>query len=338
MKKKTGKRRPQEEEQMNQPAYRPASEPAAGPAFEPAPRPASGSRKAVLIIAIVTVVLLAALAVLLILMARNKKDAKGYFLDEDYPVSVTPQKNGELLIELDGQKTPDYKWSINNESEDVADVTVRKAGKNGKLSSLVTPLAEGYANVFYERKGEVGGYEYTAAEIYAEILVTQDEEGNLTASLSDIRETAGTDAGAVDSESPYILEGSRIVFPKGLDWELLDEETGESIIKLIDDTEDDGLDGGSVADEVYDDSAFEEEEVSELYRFHVGITEDEISFIEAGITSLLFRPGADGELPDISEISFEKKLILKNEELGITEKITCQLDDEGGCMFVKGQD
>ena len=183
-------------------------------------------RNKVLRILIPVVLILAIVAVVMQLTFKGgeKTTEESYFTEYDYPAEVVTDKKG-LHIKLDGSESPELSWDIVSDEEHI---TVDKVGKevNGKLELLVMPKKEGYADISCKRSGKIGKLEYTAVDFTISVLVSADENNTLTASISDMYQTS-SEAGALDSETPFLIDGMRVIFPNGGNWEIFPENEDE---------------------------------------------------------------------------------------------------------------
>lgn len=168
---------------------------------------------AVLILAIIVLVLQ------MTFMGEEKTTEESFFTEYDYPAEVVTDKKG-LHIKLDGSESPELSWEIVSDEEHI---TVDKVGKevDGKLELLVKPKEAGYANISCKRSGKVGELDYTAVDFTISVLVSSDEN-KLTASISDMYQTS-SEAGALDSETPFLIDGMWVIFPNGGNWEIFPE-------------------------------------------------------------------------------------------------------------------
>ena len=153
--------------------------------------------------------------------APSTKTEESLFQASDYPASVVTTKDG-LRIKLDGSESPDLSWEITSNDEYVS---VEKSGeeKDGKLELMVKPKAKGYADIKCKRSGKAGELEYTAAEFTISVLVSENEAGKLSASLSDMYQSVA-EGGALDSDTPFVIDGMWVIFPNGGNWEIVQEE------------------------------------------------------------------------------------------------------------------
>ena len=143
---------------------------------------------------------------------------QGYFEDTDYPVYVTERK-GIVLFELDGSKTPDLTWQTAFTDEAVASASGNVKERSGKLKAELLPVQTGYTVVSFTRTGQIGGISFDAAVIRAELYVTSDADGAMTLRCANVYQELAS-AGAADTDTPYILEGNRVLLPNGGDWTL----------------------------------------------------------------------------------------------------------------------
>lgn len=170
-----------------------------------------------------------AAAVLASVLAKQKKGPEPeshkrtlYFEDTDYPVYVTNQGD-KLLIELDGSATPELNWTSDLEPYGIARIEPEKDEKNGKYSLSLEPFQSGFAAASFRRSSEIAGLNYDVVTIYADFYISENKEGEMIMTLSDMRQI-GSSAGAPDTDTPYLINGSRIYMPNGGDWVLKAED------------------------------------------------------------------------------------------------------------------
>ena len=170
---------------------------------------------------------------------------QSYFENSGYPVKVV-LSGKELRIELDGSKSPDSEWTVVSDDTEGEVLKTETDGeeKDSKLSVVGTPVSIGYAMLTFTRSGEVKGLAYNAVTIEADISVTSDDDGNLKAAVSDIRQST-SNAGALDTETPFLLDGNTVILPAGGDWVLTPyNENGNipyGLITVYDGEESDGM-------------------------------------------------------------------------------------------------
>lgn len=246
------------------------------------------------VLIIVLVVLLAAVSISLILRRSLKEtpvaetqEPIGYFTDTDHPVYLTSSET-ELSLRLESHAEDDLAWEVSCDLDNKVMIQ-NDEGSNGELVSVIKPGSAGYATISYTRSGEIAGVPYTSVSIDVDVIVSEDEEKLLTIQLSDIRQNV-SDSGALDTDSPFILSGDRVILPKGGDWTL----------------------------EPYD-----QENVPEgLYQIGHGVGDNGIPFYVVSMdTSVMVSD--DGS---ISEKAMDSVLVLKSEQLGIEKKLKCRMD------------
>ena len=227
--------------------------------------------------------------------AETEDTATEYFKEYDYPVKLT-NSDGKLTLVLDGSKTPDLKWETVSETTGVVQISQNGEESEGKLTSVISPIAVGYSTVSYKRTTEMAGYSVDLVTVTAEIMVYEDESSNFVIDISDIRET-GSDIGAADTEYPFILKDNRVILPNGGDWTL--EPSSEA--------------------------------PAELFAVMNGVDENDVVYFQVGI-----RPekilGEDGV---INTAALSSPLILKSESLGIEQKIVCSADSVSSLILKK---
>ena len=163
--------------------------------------------------------------------------------------------------------------------------------KDDKLEILVKPKKSGYAAINCQRNGTIGDMPYNAVSLDLSVLIS-DSNGKLTADLSDIYQKS-SDAGALDTDTPYLIDGMRIIFPNGGNWEIVPEneaETQESILSVMMTINDAGYDCALI---MYDLS---EETIADS------------SFLEKASAS---------------------RLVFRNADIGFEKYITCSVRDDG---------
>lgn len=260
--------------------------------------------------ALVCFLILAAVIAVTVLLMRNEKEqtdlsapdteqqeAKDtvteYFTDTDYPVKVT-KGGGKLTLALDGAKSPDTAWQTVSDDTEQAVIKAENDGeeKDGILSSVVTPVSVGYAKLTYSKSGELGGIAYNAVTIEAEIYVSVDDENNMSVTLSDIKQSS-PQAGALDTDTPYLIDGNRVVMPNGGDWIIV-----VSLAK------------GAPAN---------------LYIISRNTGDDGVEYL-----SVEKNPTAvqGTSLDEIAKIIDDSKIVLVSSSLGIQQPLKCELSSE----------
>lgn len=228
---------------------------------------------------------------------EHNSDAIGYFEDSDYPVYAS-QENQTLVIELDGSKSPDLKWENSDSPDNIIAVSDKGEEKDGMLTYVLWPSSTGYATVTFKRSGEIGGFSYDAVNIQVDVIVYTDDENVMYIKISDIRQSTAS-AGALDSDTPYLLNKNRVIMPNGGDWTLAPAD-----------------DGGAPEG---------------LYRIMEGVDDSGYSYFDVS-KDLSLMINEDGE-PD--ENAVESRLILKSESLGIEKRLDCVMNSEREWLLVE---
>lgn len=186
------------------------------------------------IIVLSVLVIFVIVAAVMGLSKKGSSETKNeYFTQSIYPVSTTSQKDGKLLVTIDGSVTANLDWTIENSAEDKVKIKKRDE-KDGVLSVEVSPVASGYATVTFLRKGKIKDTDYTAAKVTAELLTEESDQEVLSVVMSDIYQSNAY-VGAADTKTPFLIQGSRILLPSGGDWEVLDNKNYEIYPGVSDD-------------------------------------------------------------------------------------------------------
>ena len=156
--------------------------------------------------------------------SSGKGEVSDYFSQSRYPVTAEVKENGTVLIKLDGSVTPDLSWTIENENEDLCEIKTMSAEKKGVLTVTVKPTGAGYSSIYFTRECEIAGGSYIVARVHAKILAYEDDNGSLKSQVSDIY-LDSANAGALDTDTPFVIENSRVILPKGGDWEVIETTT-----------------------------------------------------------------------------------------------------------------
>ena len=231
---------------------------------------------------------------------KDNDNRKGYLSDTAYPLFIT-DNGGSLTIELNGSKSSELKWETSANTENTLWIKEEEAESDGRLTSVLTPSMEGYTTVTYTRSGEIMGISYTAAKIDVDVIASKSE-GEFTIKVSDVRFT-GSDMGAADTETPYLLSKSSVILPNSGDWELVPENADKLPEGLYSISKDFDVDNNVRAINVYfnpDDMLLE-----------------------------------DGTL---SEEALGSVLILKSESLGIEKRLKCVVDSRREWILVSAEE
>ncbi len=222
-----------------------------------------------------------------------KNEENAYFEGSDYPVKITKTYDGKLRIELDGAKSPDSSWSMENDDAEKSVITAEQDGEeaDNKICVDISPNSIGYATLTFTRGGEIKGYAYNAVTVVADIRV-YEEDDKLKAELAEIKENT-SNAGALDTDTPFLLDGNNVYFPAGGDWVILP------------------INDGSIP--------------AGFYNIYSGIDENNVEFmtIEKDISAV-----ADLDPDKAFEILSNSRLVISSESLGISQELDMKMSDD----------
>ncbi len=219
----------------------------------------------------------------------EEEGPSGYFEDTAYPVSVSG-RGQSMIISLQAKEAADQKWEYSCEPSGIVSVSLDGDETDGNASFALTPMKTGYSTVTFKRTGKVGELSYDVVSMAAEIMVYADENDAMYIRLENMRQDLAS-SGALESETPFLLAGNRVILPNGGDWTLTieaDGEVPEGYYSILPGTDDDG--------NAYFDVAVD--------------------------TSRLFDDS--GEL---SLAALGSKLLLKSEALSIEKRISCEINE-----------
>ena len=232
-----------------------------------------------------------------------------YFEDSDYPVHVKAS-DSKISIKLDGSKTPDLTWDTAIEPGGIIYAENDAKEDKGVLNSDINPKGGGYVTVTYTRTAEIAGRKLNVAKIDVDIIATAADDGTISVAVSDIRQELSS-SGAVDTDTPYLLEGNKVILPNGGDWVLVTPKTAENTYP--DYTIYQGYD---------EDDHFYYSVTRNLTVNSDPEISDDTSSEAADET--VSKPASDASA---AEQEADNILILKSESLKIEQKLSCTLDD-----------
>lgn len=273
----------------------------------------------------ILILILAAIIILSLHEGSNdeKDERQGYFSSNGQPVYVT-ENDGKLVLEIEGYDVSGLKWGINPELSSMFE-TINDTSSDGKLTSEITPLSEGYGNMTYSQVGEIGSLSYEAVNVVAEVVISSDDNGKLICSLSDIHEQLAK-AGALDTDTPYILQENKVMLPNKGDWVLTAINSAEESNAQTTTTQP-STTQAATEDIKYDENkptiTEEYEEESGLYHIYTGTNDDGFFYYGVTVDTSFI------DLSDTSDTDSESKLILKNEQLEIEKQLQCTMGEDG---------
>ena len=223
--------------------------------------------------------------------SEGSQDGSDYFSDSKYPVSITGS-GSSATVSLEAKDSSDnMKWELSVADDGIASAVFDGKDTDKKLASTIIPKGVGYTTVTYKRTGELNGVSYDAVNIRADVTVYADDGGSLHIRVDNVRQSTSS-SGAVDSKTPYLLKGNRVIFPAGGDWTLTVESEGK---------------------------------VPEgLYVIMPGTDDEGHSYYDVSMNnSLIIKDNGEADLDAINS-----RLVLQSESLGVIKKLKCVMNAE----------
>jgi hypothetical protein len=272
---------------------------------------------------------------------------KEYFATSQYPVRCKAKSDGTLFLQLDGSATANLQWKVENHNEDLCSIEETAKEEKGILSVSVNPRVEGDATLLFTRKTKVKGQEYTVAAIHMKVENRAGKDGQLMADVSDAYQEV-TSVGAVDSDTPYIIKGSRILLPGGGDWEIKestsDGKEAANLFTLQWGTDDTGISYleayPAVDDTVFAEGFFDtaEGKAMEEASHNSGEKEEPAKEEDSGQKEQKTDKDADPLIesavkqaqPIVTKESVSRaRIVLKSKALKVTQMLTWRINDNG---------
>ncbi len=144
-----------------------------------------------------------------------------YFENTDYPVYISYVENN-ILVRINSVNPDDLKWRVFVLPGKIP-LTENIIERENDLYLELSPTQEGYNTVCFVKEKDVAGITCEIVKIELDLFATEANTGELKMYFSDIRQSH-SEAGATDSDTPFILDGDRVLFPSGGDWMLSAEE------------------------------------------------------------------------------------------------------------------
>ena len=208
-----------------------------------------------------------------------------YFTETDYPVCITETEKG-LNIKIESKTDPDIKWQV-YAGDDMVPLTENIVEDKGTLYMNFEPVQTGYSTVSFVKSADIGEISYEIVTIDLDVYVSEDNDG-MKLYFDDIQ-MYSSQAGAGDTEIPFVLSGDRVILPNGGDWTLSPEEGSGILYGIRHLTDEDGT---------------------------------EYFLVNKNIASVL------GQTSEFDPAILDKKLILKSEKLGVEYRLEMKTNDE----------
>ena len=162
-----------------------------------------------------------------------------YFENTDHPVYVSFVDNN-ILVRINSVIPDDLKWRAFVLPGEIP-LTENITEKENDLYLELSPTQEGYNTVCFVKEKDVSGITCEIVRIELDLFAAELNTGELKMYFSDIRQS-NSEAGATDSDTPFILDGDRVLFPTGGDWILSAEEgTPEGLYAFTEDKDEKGI-------------------------------------------------------------------------------------------------
>ena len=112
--------------------------------------------------------------------------------------------------------------------------------KDNTLYLELSPINPGYATVCFVKERDVAGVKCDDVRIELDVYAAEDD-GDLKIFFFDIRQMMSS-AGSLDSDTPFVLDVNRVLFPSGGDWTLSPEEGApDNLYGFVDDVDENGI-------------------------------------------------------------------------------------------------
>lgn len=254
----------------------------------------------------IAVILVLVIAAIVVILLTGRGDDYTYNLHDDaaYPVTVTEKEDGTVIVFIDGSATENLSWERTSEETDLVEIK-EKQDKKGSVTLTVSPKKEGVALLKYAKSDMAGQVSYVVVEINIELMVYEDDEGNLIVAVQDSNESDTGTSLATDTDVPYLIKEDMVVLLNGGDWyigEYAENETDEELMERV-------------AAETVDTMP---ETIS------VGINDDGYTYYKVATV----EDGSNGFVT-------ERRLLVFNPELGIKQELLAKTDEMGKLILEK---
>lgn len=321
-------------------------------------------KKKIIIISIVVLLILILAIIIIVNIVRSQPKKTELFesYEEvlDYPISYKTDKDGNLVVKLDGSKTPDLSWDLRIADDSYVDVVLQGKESKGKAEYLITAKAPGMTRVDFVRSRDFSGVSVDVVYISLDIYVGESNEG-FTLSCNTPYYIKGCDVIGENTDYPVIInnaayiDGSDIyahgydnplsgdlIFVNGQnDW-VLDSPDGYANFRYFNNEGKDTVyisrgSGSIEQDPKYDNSATDtdaEEERLSLKYTEVDNEEDLEKKLQ-NETDPSEEMASDGDASqEIQNKPESSEITISSESLGISETLIVTYDDETGTISI----
>ena len=189
-------------------------------------------------------VLLVLIVIVIIVSVNNNGTSDApeqtvYFEDTDHPVYISFVDNN-VLVRINSVNPDDLKWRVFVLPGEIP-LAENITEMENDLYLELSPTQEGYNTVCFVKEKNVAGITCEIVRIELDLFAAEANNGEFKMNFSDIRQS-NSEAGATDSDTPFILDGDRVLFPSGGDWVLSAEVgTPEGLYAFTEDKDEKGI-------------------------------------------------------------------------------------------------
>ncbi|HCA54987.1 MAG TPA: hypothetical protein DEO95_05835, partial [Ruminococcaceae bacterium] len=155
------------------------------------------------------------------------------------PVYISFVDNN-VLVRINSVNPDDLKWRVFVLPGEIP-LAENITEMENDLYLELSPTQEGYNTVCFVKEKNVAGITCEIVRIELDLFAAEANNGEFKMNFSDIRQS-NSEAGATDSDTPFILDGDRVLFPSGGDWVLSAEVgTPEGLYAFTEDKDEKGI-------------------------------------------------------------------------------------------------
>lgn len=172
-------------------------------------------KKKIIIISIIVLLILIIATIVIIHIVRSQPRKTELFeynevVVVDYPVSYKPDKEGNIVVSLDGSKTPNLSWDVRVYDDSYVDVAIQGKESNGKATYVISPKAAGMTRVDFVRTRDIAGLSVDEVYISLDVYVGESSEG-FELTCTDPYYINGCDVIGENTDHPVVLNNSEYI-------------------------------------------------------------------------------------------------------------------------------
>ncbi|HBZ03160.1 MAG TPA: hypothetical protein DEO83_05035 [Lachnospiraceae bacterium] len=153
------------------------------------------------------VILFGILGVLIFIGIRSSVRNNDLVSNSDYPFRYV-MKEGNLVITLDGHKTPKLKWEAEIQNTGVVQVFQKGKEFRGKAKFIVTPVGAGSTRVNFVRSVDIAGTKVDVATVTVPVYISDAMGVNSLSTLENPYLVKGPDVIGETTANPVIINNS----------------------------------------------------------------------------------------------------------------------------------